>query len=104
MPLTLNNATEVFEHQDKPSPARGYTCTRHYACQLTPGDLWLPDGDQGGQHRPHTVMDVRQHDGRVELVDQFGVKYSYAANAVLPTAVLDPWPLSRPRAQAHHTA
>lgn len=95
MSLTLKNAADVREHQDKPSPARGYTCTRHYACQLMPGDLWQPDGDLPSQ-RPHTVMNVRRQAGRVEVTDQFGVKYSYAADAVIPTAVLDPWPRPQP--------
>lgn len=88
MSLTLGNAVVVLEHTELRAPARGYTNTRHQACRISPGDLWCPTADP----RPHTVTDTRTRQGSIELVDQFGVRYCYPANAVLSTVILDPRP------------
>ena len=86
MCLTVANAAAVLDHQDVRPPARGYTCTRHHAGHLMPGDLWRPGPD--GQ--PHTVTGIVRHNGRVTLIDQYGSGYRYPADGLIPTAVPDP--------------
>ena len=88
MSLTFANATAIRGHQETPPPGRGFTRTRHHAGYLSPGDLWRPDDDQ---RRPHTVMSVSHHHDTVVLTDQYGVEYSYSADAVIPTVVQDTW-------------
>lgn len=86
MSLTLGNAVVVLEHTELRAPARGYTHTRHQACRVSPGDLWCPLPDQ----RPHTVTATRAKQGSVELTDQFGIRYTYPADMVLSTVIVDP--------------
>ena len=90
MCLTIANAAAIRGHQDNPPPTRGFTRTRHHAGHLAPGDLFRPGDDRTW---PHTVMTVRHRPGTVVLTDQFGVEFSYSADAVIPTVVLDAWVL-----------
>jgi hypothetical protein len=92
MCLTAANAAAVLDHRESAAPARGYTCTRHHAGYIMPGDLWRPD--PGGA--PHTVTDVVRHDGQVTVTDQYGAVYRYPAGSLIPTAVPDPLRPSRP--------
>ncbi len=86
MCLTLDNAADVFDHQNEPAPGRGYTRTRHHVGHLTPGDQWRPDPNRP----PCTVTATRRRHGRITLTDQTGVSYPYPAAALIPTAVPDP--------------
>jgi len=65
---------------------RGYTSTTHHAGHLTPGDQWQPVPDQP----PRTVTDLHRRHGVITLTDQYGATWTYPANAVIPTTVLDP--------------
>jgi hypothetical protein len=75
----------VLDHHDGRPPAPGYTRTRHHIGHLCPGDLWCPDPDGS----PHTVTTVNRREGRIVLVDQFGVAYHYLPGSVIGTAVPD---------------
>ena len=88
MCLTIANAAAICGHQDNPGPARSFTRTRHHAGYISPGDLFRPEDDQNW---PRTVMTVGHHHGKVVFTDQYGVSYRYAADAVIPTVVLDTW-------------
>ena len=97
MCLTLANATDIRDHQDTPPPGRGYTRTHHRASYLEPGDLWRPDDERLEAQRPHTVMAVSREPGHVVLTDQYGARFRYAIDSIIPTAVLDAWSSQRIR-------
>jgi hypothetical protein len=86
MCLTLRNAVAVLDHQDGRLPALGYTRTRHHIGHLDPGDWWFPGQDLP----PHTVTGIHRRDGRIVLIDQYGIAYSHLCDAVISTAVPDP--------------
>lgn len=86
MSLTLRNAVVVLDHQDGRPPVSGYTRARHHIGHIDPGDYWLPRLDQS----PHTVTMMHRKGARTILIDQFGIAYSYSADAILTTAVPDP--------------
>ena len=88
--ITLGNAFVVLDHRDRCPAGSGYTLTRHHIGHLGPGDWWLPAPDLP----PHTVTGVHRRAGRVVLIDQFGIAYTYADDAVVSTAVPDPRVLS----------
>lgn len=96
MCLTLLNAVDVLDHRDRRPPAGGYTLTRHHIGHLGPGDWWLPSSDV----LPHTVTGVHRRNGRIVLIDQFGIAYPYPGDAVVLTAVPDPLVLSGTRTGA----
>jgi len=95
--LTLRNAVAVLDHQGGVPPAPGYTRTRHHIGRLDPGDWWFPGPDL----LPHTVTGIHRRDGRIVMIDQFGIGYSYPADAVLLTAVPDPRILAGARPGRH---
>ena len=86
MCLTLRNAVAVLDHQDGLPPTGGYTRTRHHIGRIDPGDWWLPGPDA----LPHTVTGVHRRDGRIVLIDQYGIAYPHPGDTVLATAVPDP--------------
>jgi hypothetical protein len=88
MTLTLANAATVHDHHDPTESRRGYTCTGHHAGYLSPGDLWNPDQDRP----PCTVTAVHWRYEGVTLIDQYGNTSRYPIDAIVPTAVADPWP------------
>jgi hypothetical protein len=86
MCLTLLNAAAVLEYQNGWPRSWGFTRTRHHIGHLSPGDLWCPDPDGA----PHTLTSVSRRNGRIELVDQYGVAFRYLAGSIINTAVPDP--------------
>ena len=86
MCLTVRNAVAALDHQDGRPPTPGYTRTRHHIGHLGPGDWWFP----GPGADPHTVTDVHRRDRRIVLTDQYGIDFTYPAEAVIPTAIPDP--------------
>ena len=88
MTLTLANAAAVHDHRNGTESHRGYTRTEHHAGYLSPGDLWRFDPDR----LPRTVTAVHWRYEGVTLLDQYGCTFRYPIDAVVPTAVADPWP------------
>jgi hypothetical protein len=52
MCLTLDNAADVFDHQDTRTPGRGYTRTRHHIGHLTPARATSGARTQTGNRAP----------------------------------------------------
>ncbi len=91
MCLTLTNAATVLDHRTPAGSVRGYTCTRHQAALISPGDLWRAvDGEY-----PRTAVLVRQHRDRITITDQYGVAFGYPSSEVIATAVPDAYGLSQ---------